>query len=55
MTRARRTKLKVAVTGPTGTFGLALMPLLEEDAAVDHVIGIARRAFDPAEHGWTKM
>ncbi|QIK74457.1 NAD-dependent epimerase/dehydratase family protein [Nocardioides piscis] len=55
MTRARKSKLKVAVTGPTGTFGLALMPLLEEDAEVDHVVGIARRAFDPAEHGWTKM
>jgi nucleoside-diphosphate-sugar epimerase len=47
--------LTVAVTGPTGTFGLALMPLLQEDDRVDRVIGIARRAFDPAERGWTKM
>jgi len=45
----------VAVTGPTGTFGLALMPLLQEDDRVDRVIGIARRPFDPAERGWTKM
>jgi nucleoside-diphosphate-sugar epimerase len=47
--------LTVAVTGPTGTFGLALMPLLEADDRVDHVIGIARRPFDPAKRGWTKM
>ncbi|MCA1780778.1 MAG: NAD-dependent epimerase/dehydratase family protein [Dermatophilaceae bacterium] len=48
-------RLTVAVTGPTGTFGLALMPLLQEDDRVDRVIGIARRPFDPAERGWTKM
>jgi nucleoside-diphosphate-sugar epimerase len=47
--------LTVAVTGPTGTFGLALMPLLQEDDRVDRVIAIARRPFDPAERGWTKM
>lgn len=47
--------LTVAVTGPTGTFGLALMPLLQSDDQVDRVIGIARRSFDPAERGWTKM
>lgn len=47
--------LTVAVTGPTGTFGLALMPLLQEDDRVHRVIGIARRPFDPAERGWTKM
>lgn len=47
--------LTVAVTGPTGTLGLALMPLLQEDDQVDRVIGIARRPFDPAQRGWTKM
>src|SRR5687768_7735085 len=47
--------LTVAVTGPTGTFGVALMPLLQADENVTRVIGIARRPFDPAEHGWTKM
>lgn len=47
--------LTVAVTGPTGTFGLALMPLLEDDDRVGRVIGIARRPFDPATRGWTKM
>ena len=45
----------MAVTGPTGTFGLALMPLLQDDQRVDSIIGIARRPFDPAERGWTKM
>ena len=48
-------ELTVAVTGPTGTFGLALMPLLQQDDQVGRVIGIARRPFDPAQHGWTKM
>ncbi len=47
--------LTVAVTGPTGTFGLALLPILQEEDQVDRVIGIARRPFDPAERGWTKM
>jgi len=47
--------LTVAVTGPTGTFGLALMPLLQDEQCVTRVIGIARRPFDPAEQGWTKM
>ena len=47
--------LTVAVTGPTGTFGRALVPLLQQDDRVARVIGIARRPFDPAAHGWTKM
>jgi nucleoside-diphosphate-sugar epimerase len=47
--------LTVAVTGPTGTFGVALMPLLQDDQKVTRIIGIARRPFDPAERGWTKM
>jgi nucleoside-diphosphate-sugar epimerase len=47
--------LTVAVTGPTGTFGFGLMPLLENDERIGSVVGIARRPFDPAEHGWTKM
>ena len=48
-------RLTVAVTGPTGTFGFGLMPLLEADDRIGRVIGIARRPFDPAEHGWSKM
>jgi nucleoside-diphosphate-sugar epimerase len=47
--------LTVAVTGPTGTFGFGLIPLLERDDRIDRVIGIARRPFDPLEHGWKKM
>jgi nucleoside-diphosphate-sugar epimerase len=47
--------LTVAVTGPTGTFGFGLMPLLQDDDRIARVIGIARRPFDPDEHGWTKM
>jgi nucleoside-diphosphate-sugar epimerase len=43
------------MTGPTGTFGFGLMPLLEADRRVARVVGIARRPFDPAAHGWTKM
>jgi nucleoside-diphosphate-sugar epimerase len=49
------TDLTVAVTGPTGTFGFGLMPLLQADERVSKVVGIARRPFDPLEHGWTKL
>ncbi|HUR85046.1 MAG TPA: NAD-dependent epimerase/dehydratase family protein [Solirubrobacteraceae bacterium] len=48
-------RLTVAVTGPTGTFGFGLLPLLQADERVARVVGIARRPFDPAEHGWTKL
>ena len=47
--------LTVAVTGPTGTFGFGLMPLLQADDRVGRIVGIARRPFDPAAYGWTKM
>ena len=47
--------LTVAVTGPTGTFGFGLIPLLEADDRIDRVVGLARRPFDPSEHGWSKM
>ncbi|WP_040336818.1 NAD-dependent epimerase/dehydratase family protein [Candidatus Blastococcus massiliensis] len=53
--RAGDRDLTVAVTGPTGTFGAGLMPLLQDDDRVTRVIGMARRPFDPAERGWTKM
>jgi nucleoside-diphosphate-sugar epimerase len=48
-------ELTVAVTGPTGTFGSGLVPLLQDDDRIARVVGIARRPFDPAERGWTKM
>ncbi|MGZ4294976.1 MAG: NAD-dependent epimerase/dehydratase family protein, partial [Solirubrobacteraceae bacterium] len=47
--------LTVAVTGPTGTFGFGLMPLLQADERIVRVVGIARRPFDANKHGWTKM
>ena len=47
--------LTVAVTGPTGTFGFGLIPLLQADDRITRVMGIARRPFDPAAYGWTKM
>ena len=46
--------LTVAVTGPTGEIGISAVEALERDPAVDRVIGMARRPFDPAQHGWTK-
>jgi nucleoside-diphosphate-sugar epimerase len=48
-------RLTVAVTGPTGTFGFGLIPLLQGDPRVERIVGIARRPFDPAAHGWSKM
>src|SRR5947209_4723006 len=48
-------RLQVAVTGPTGTFGFGLIPLLQANPRIARIIGIARRPFDPAEHGWSKM
>ena len=47
--------LRVAITGPTGTFGFGLIPLLEADPRIATIVGVARRPFDPAEHGWSKM
>jgi nucleoside-diphosphate-sugar epimerase len=47
--------LTVAVTGPTGTFGFGLMPLLQADDRIARIVGIARRPFEPSAHGWTKM
>ena len=46
--------LTVAVTGPTGEIGMSAVDALERDPAVDRIVGMARRPFDPAAHGWTK-
>jgi nucleoside-diphosphate-sugar epimerase len=51
----RQQSLTVAVTGPTGTFGFGLVPLLQSEKRIKKIVGIARRPFDPTEHGWTKM
>jgi nucleoside-diphosphate-sugar epimerase len=55
MPPAKTKNLTVAVTGPTGTFGYGLMPLLEADDRIARVVGIARREFDPSSEGWSKM
>jgi UDP-glucose 4-epimerase len=47
--------LTVAVTGPTGEVGRAVVTALERSREVGRVLGMARRAFDPAKHGWKKV
>jgi UDP-glucose 4-epimerase len=44
----------VAVTGPTGEIGISAVDALEQHPDVDRIIGMARRAFSPDVHGWTK-
>ncbi len=46
--------LTVAVTGPTGEIGISAVDALERDPAVERIVGMARRPFDPHAHGWTK-
>jgi len=47
-------KLTVAVTGPTGDVGRAAVRALEARPEVGRIVGMARRPFDPAEHGWQR-
>jgi nucleoside-diphosphate-sugar epimerase len=47
--------LKVAVTGPTGEIGKAVVAALERAPEVAGILGMARRPFDPAELGWKKV
>jgi UDP-glucose 4-epimerase len=46
--------LTVAVTGPTGDLGIAIVSALERSRSVTRIIGMARRPFDPAERSWRK-
>lgn len=46
--------LTVAVTGPTGDLGIAVVEALERSRAVKRIVGMARRPFDPAAEGWRK-
>ena len=46
--------ITVAVTGPTGEIGMSAVDALEREPSVDRVLGMARRPFDPAAHGWSK-
>ena len=47
-------KLTVAVTGPTGEIGKPFVDALERCDGVVSIRGMARRPFDPADHGWKK-
>ncbi len=47
--------LSVAVTGPTGEIGRSFLAALEREPEVGRVVGMARRPFDPAARGWTKV
>src|SRR3954451_21585183 len=46
--------LTVAITGPTGDIGRALLRRLGQAPEVDRIIGMARRPFNPAELGLEK-
>jgi UDP-glucose 4-epimerase len=46
--------LTVAVTGPTGDLGIALVSRLERSRRVKQIVAMARRPFDPDERGWRK-
>jgi UDP-glucose 4-epimerase len=47
-------RLTVAVTGPTGDLGIAIVNALERSRTVKSIVGMARRPFDPGEQGWKK-
>jgi nucleoside-diphosphate-sugar epimerase len=49
-----RTGLIVAVTGPTGDIGRALMRTLERSSEVTAIRAMGRRALDPLAEGWRK-
>jgi UDP-glucose 4-epimerase len=46
--------LTVVVTGPTGDIGRSAIRALEREPEVDRIVGMARRPFDPARHGWKR-
>jgi UDP-glucose 4-epimerase len=47
--------LTVAVTGPTGEIGKPFVAALDRARDVERIVGMARRPFDPAAHGWKKV
>jgi UDP-glucose 4-epimerase len=47
--------LTVAVTGPTGEIGKPFVAALDRAREVERIVGMARRPFDPAAHGWKKV
>jgi UDP-glucose 4-epimerase len=52
--RQRPLGLSVAVTGPTGAIGRAVIRALERDDRIESVVGMARRPLDPDALGWHK-
>ena len=46
--------LNVAITGPTGDIGRALLRQLDKAPEVDRIVGMARRPFDPADFNLEK-
>jgi UDP-glucose 4-epimerase len=46
--------MTVAITGPTGDIGRSVVRALERTREVGRIIGMARRPFDPAQHGWKR-
>lgn len=44
----------VAVTGPTGSIGRALLRALDSEPSIERVVGMARRPFDPISFGLEK-
>ena len=47
--------LTVAVTGPTGDLGIALVSALDRSRRVRKIVGMARKPFDPESQGWKKV
>jgi UDP-glucose 4-epimerase len=54
MPPAKKKRLTVAVTGPTGDIGRSLLNALERSSEVGKIVAMARRPFDPAEAGLRK-
>src|SRR2546423_8701259 len=52
---ARKPGLTVAVTGPTGELGQAVVGALERSREVTRILGMARSPFDPSLRGWKKF
>jgi nucleoside-diphosphate-sugar epimerase len=53
--RAPQPGLTVAVTGPTGEIGQAVVSALDRSREVAAIRGMARRPFDAKERGWRKV
>lgn len=45
----------VAVTGATGEVGKPFVAALEREPAVERIVALGRRPFDPADEGWAKV